>query len=151
MNQVLQSTQRLTRAKAWPALAMLLALTIVFAPIQAAFAQQTLDLPQAFDPAPAASASPADSTVTPGSQADNSSVAAPALADPAATNPIPADIGSIDQYMNQQGEPAPQPSFARNSTSRDPAPSSPATNAIVMGGLLLGLLVLDLALAHHHR
>lgn len=151
MHQLLRSAQNLTRGGVRSALAILLALTIVFAPMQAAFAQQTLDLPQAFDPTPAASASPADSTVTPDGQADNSTVAAPAVADPAAANTIPADVGSIDQYMNQQGEPARQQSFAGNSPSRDPATGSPATNAIVMGGLLVGLLVLDLALAHRHR
>jgi hypothetical protein len=127
----------------------ILALTIAFGPVGRASAE-TLEIPQAspslsFDSGaradPASASSPGGGA--PGASADYAAQAPPASAPQA--QPMP-QIAGIDQYMNQDGR---NNGYAPGNV-RDPRNSgSSSGGAILMGGLMVGLIALDIAINHH--
>jgi len=129
----------------------LLALIVAVAPVGRAIAE-TLEIPQVspsptFDSEAQANSSSAPS---PGVGAVGSSADYEAQATPTSTpqaQPMP-QIAGIDQYMNQDG---------RNNGSAPGNPRDPRNNgsssggAILLGGLMVGLIALDVAINHRHR
>ena len=69
------------------------------------------------------------------------------------TDSYPPDpnVGSIDDYQNQPGENGQPPSFSfGRGAPRSEPPASMATSLIV-GGILVGMMALEIASAHHHH
>jgi len=137
-------------------LATTLALVIATAQVGRAIAG-TLEIPQAVpSPLPAAtqpsralgSASPANSApeIPAGSAADCAAQAAPTSTEKAPP-PIP-QVAGIDQYMNQGGGPG---SGSPPGSLPDPRNNrASSAGGLLMGGLMVGLVALDLAIKHHH-
>jgi hypothetical protein len=66
--------------------------------------------------------------------------------------PPDPNVGSIDDYQNQPGENGRRPSIALGGgRSRSEPPASMTAN-LILGGILVGIVALEIASAHHrHR
>jgi hypothetical protein len=119
------------------ALSALLIAMISLMPAKAAFAEQTLELPQ--------TAMPVETALK--------DAATPEKTRPEVVQPIPANLGSIDDYENQDGS-----SYTTNaSNSSSPLPPdrrgnrAALTNEVLAGALILGVLALEFGGRHSHR
>jgi hypothetical protein len=124
----------------------LLAVAIVLAPLRSAFAQndQTLELPQRFDPSVA---TPTPGYIQPDQSKYDNAEAAPQPSPEAAS---PPQMAGVDQYVNQNG--SNNGSYPAANNPYDPgAAGSSQVGPLLLGGLLLGAIALELALGHHHR
>lgn len=150
--------------------------------IPAIAGEQVLEIPSVANPTAARPHNPVpdlyDTTPPPSSDADAyATSASPSDADsyansgsPAATTPPspqpPAkvaaanseayapdpNVGSIGDYQNQPGENGQQPSFALGRGGSRPEPASSMTANLILGGILVGMVALEVASAHHrHR
>jgi hypothetical protein len=61
------------------------------------------------------------------------------------------NVGSISDYQNQQGENAQPPGIAFGGGARRNEPQSSMTTNLIVGGLIVGLVALEIASHHHHR
>ncbi|MGD0288864.1 MAG: hypothetical protein ABSC63_04285 [Candidatus Binataceae bacterium] len=106
-----------------------------------------------YDTAPAydangATGSPSDAA------AGTSNPAPPPTALAANSEPYPPDpnLGSIDDYQNQPGENGQRPSIALGGGGSRPEPATSMTANLILGGILVGMIALEVASAHHrHR
>jgi hypothetical protein len=118
------------------ALSALLIAMVGLMPAKAAFADQTLELPQ--------TAVPVETALADAPIAEK--------ARPEALSPIPANLGSIDDYENQDGS-----SYAANTSTSSPLPverrgnQTALRNEVLAGALILGVLALEFGGSHHHR
>ena len=149
-------------------MAAALALGLAVLPIGTAFAgEQVLEIPQVAS-APAEVPSPlkphgtttyaggdAYANATPDSYAEPAA-AATGPTDPPDTvaandkyYPPDPNVGSISDYQNQQGENA-RPGFGSGSGTRRNEPPSSMTTNLIVGGIIVGLVALEMA-SHHHR
>lgn len=64
--------------------------------------------------------------------------------------PPDPNVGSINDYQNQQGENA-QPRIALGGGARGNEPQTSMTTNLIVGGLIVGLMALEIASHHHHR
>jgi hypothetical protein len=140
------------------ALSALLAATICGLPAtKVAFADQVLELPRVSAPAPA-----------PLPDASYSSDAVAEPEPPAKRNltPLPADLGSVEDYENQGDEASSSPRFASSSrfASSPGFASGPSTiridqgggrdamvTNVILGALVIGLFAMEMNSAHQHR
>jgi hypothetical protein len=115
-----------------------------------AFADQVLELPRVSAPAPA----PA-----PDASYSSDAVAEPEPRAKRNLTPLPADLGSVEDYENQ-GEPSSSPRFA-SSPSFASGPSTVridqgggrdamVTN-VILGALVIGLFAMEMNAAQQHR
>jgi hypothetical protein len=102
-------------------------------------------IPDLYDTVPASNADAAAGTSAP----------APPPAKVAANResyPPDPNLGSIDEYQNQPGENGQRPSFAFGGGGRRSEPPGSITSAdLIIGGIILGMVALEVASAHHHR
>lgn len=137
------------------ALSAFLAATICGLPAtRMAFADQVLELPRATAAAPAPDASySADAVPEPEPRASRN------------LTPLPADLGSVEDYENQ-GEPSASPRFAASprfgtspSFAGGPSPvridqggsrDAMVTN-VILGALVIGLFAMEMNADHQHR
>jgi hypothetical protein len=61
------------------------------------------------------------------------------------------NVGSISDYQNQQGENAQPAGIAFGGGARRNEPQSSMTTNLIVGGLIVGLVALEIASHHHHR
>jgi hypothetical protein len=61
------------------------------------------------------------------------------------------NVGSISDYQNQQGENAQPTGIAFGGGARRNEPQSSMTTNLIVGGLIVGLVALEIASHHHHR
>jgi hypothetical protein len=97
----------------------------------------------------AAPSSP-DANADPNAPADPAS-APPTVASNSGYAPDP-NLGSIDDYQNQQGgnaQSAPGVTFGGGGQPNEPPQSM--TTKLIVGGLIVGLVALGMATSHHHR
>jgi hypothetical protein len=149
-------------------LAAFLTVMIGFLPIGPAFAgESVLEIPTA-NGAPAAAppysssagpssyAGPDAYGTAPGATSGGTASAEPPSTVAANTEPYPPDpnLGSIDDYQNQPGENGRQQQPAGiyfGGGSRPNEPQRSMTTNLIVGGLLVGLVALEMASHHHHR
>jgi hypothetical protein len=66
--------------------------------------------------------------------------------------PPDPNVGSIDDYQNQPGENGQRPSIALGRGGSRPEPATSMTANLILGGILVGMIALEVASAHHrHR
>lgn len=111
------------------------------------------NVPDLYDTAPAYDANGA--TGSPGDAAAGTSDPAPpptALAANSEPYPPEPNLGSIDDYQNQPGENGQRPSIALGGGGSRPEPATSMTANLILGGILVGMIALEVASAHHrHR
>ena len=149
-----QSAGRCSFPRAQPLLLVaVLVLVIAIAPGGRAIAG-TLEIPQAAPSLPSTQATEPPSTASPhnssgeiasGSAADYAAQSAPTST--AQAPPMP-QVAGIDQYMNQGGRASGYPPGGAPDPRNNRA--NP-TGGLLMGGLMGGLIALDIAVNHHHR
>jgi len=61
------------------------------------------------------------------------------------------NVGSISDYQNQQGENAQPAGITFSGGARRNEPQSSMTTNLIVGGLIVGLVALEIASHHHHR
>jgi hypothetical protein len=107
------------------------------------------------DPYEAARSSNADWTaVTPMEATAGTSDPAPRPAAVAANSesyPPDPNVGSISDYQNQPGEDGRPPSFAMRGGGGRYEPQGSMTANLIIGGILVGMVALEIASAHHHH
>jgi hypothetical protein len=149
------------------AMAAILAIGLALSPIGTAFAgEQVLEIPPVTSVPAAAPASrkphstgysgvDAYANATPDSYVDPAAGARGPTnpADTVAANeksyPPDPNVGSISDYENQQAENA-QPRIALGGGARRNEPQTSMTTNLIVGGLIVGLVALEIA-SHHHR
>jgi hypothetical protein len=149
-------------------LAAVLAIGLAVLPSGSAFAgEQVLEIPQVGSvPAKVPSArkphgttyaaGDAYASATPDSYVDPAATASGPTDPPdtvaANDNSYPPDpnVGSINDYQNQQGENA-QPGIGLGGGARRNEPQTSMTTNLIVGGLIVGLMALEIASHHHHR
>jgi hypothetical protein len=148
-------------------MAAVLAIGLAAFPTGQAFAgEQVLEIPQATGiPAEASSSRKPDTTysgpdayanptpdsyVSPAARATDPTDPPATLAANDKSYPPDPNVGSINDYQNQQGENA-QPKLAFGSGARRNEPQSSMTTNLIVGGLIAGLVALEIASHHHHR
>jgi hypothetical protein len=164
--------RRLGSRAAGRAIAAILALTIAALPVASAFAgESVLEIPPvgggpAVAPlsssGPAAYGSPsdgsgADAIGTPRLSSPDSTSGSSRAADPPSTvssntgsyPPVP-NVGSIEDYQNQAGENRQPAGISFGGGARPNEPQRSMTTELILGGLLVGMVALELA-SHHHR
>jgi hypothetical protein len=108
-------------------------------------------VPDLYDTIPPTS-SDADAYAAAGTPAD---APAPPPASVAANSPSYApdpNLGSIDDYQNQPGENGRPPSFALGGGGTRPEPPASMTTNLILGGILVGMVALEIASRHQrHR
>ena len=143
-----------------------MAFTIPVLPMTSAFAgAQVLEIPQATS----VPVTPSSSTSTYGSAPDSYGTAPDSYPDPTSGSTNPANppptvasnsesyppgpnLGSISDYQNQQGENARPAGIAFGGGTRRHEPQSSMTTNLIVGGLIVGLVALEMASHHrHHR
>jgi len=149
-------------------MAAVLAIGLAVSPIGTAFAgEQVLEIPQvASVPTKVPSARKPHGTTYAGGDA-YANATPDSYADPAAAATGPTDppdtvaanaksyppdpnVGSINDYQNQQGENA-QPRIGLGGGARRNEPQTSMTTNLIVGGLIVGLVALEIASHHHHR
>lgn len=164
-----RSRDRGSRGVARQMIAAMLAVGLAALPIGPAFAgEQVLEIPQATSvPAEAPSSSKHSgatysgrdgySNATPDSAMDATAGAEDPTDPPdtVASNeksyaPDP-NVGSISDYQNQQGENAQPAGIALGGGTRRNEPQGSMTTNLIVGGLIVGLVALEIASHHHHR
>lgn len=149
------------RGPLWQARLLLVAIALGLPMLQVAPAlagDQVLEIPRAGANATAHPNELYDSPAPPPSNNDadayaNASAPQPSPAPGAlAANSYPPDpnVGSIDDYQNQPGESRQGPSVAFGGGGSHQEPSSMA-GSLILGGILVGMVALEIAAAHHHR
>jgi hypothetical protein len=150
-------------------MAAVLVIGLAMLPISQAFAgEQVLEIPQVPSARPAeASSSPKPHGATYSGPDTYGNATADSSGDPAAAATDPTDppdaiaandksyppdpnLGSISDYQNQQGEDA-QPRIPLGGGARRSEPQSSMTTNLIVGGLIVGLVALEIASHHHHR
>jgi hypothetical protein len=124
------------------ALSALLAVSTCALPATSAFAEQVLELPQAAAQTPSADA-PAEAEAEPKPRRQ-------------AMTPMPAGLGSIDDYENQ-GESSYPAGIASPPPNLRVDPNGPnrnregLVNDVILGALAIGLFAMEVHAAHQHR
>ena len=143
------------------ALAVVLAIGLSLLPVAPAVAgEQVLEIPQVIA-TPATPRSPRSAPdlydTTPAYGADATAAASDPAPPPttvaANTESYPdPNVGSISDYQNQPGENGQRPSIALGSGARRSEPPASMTTNLILGGILIGMVALEIAAAHHrHR
>ena len=108
-------------------------------------------------PAPDAAADdPTAYATEPASAGAHGSAPAPeptAVAANTESYPPDPNVGSINDYQNQPGENGQAPSFSFGGGSPRPEPAGSMATNLIMGGILVGMVALEIASSHHshHR
>ncbi len=126
-------------------------------------AEQVLELPQAiatptalrahhhvpdlYDTTPAITPAP-DANADANAGAPDPAPRPTAVAANTASYPPDPNVGSISDYQNQPGENGQSPSFSFGAGGRRSEPHTSMTTHLVVGGILLGMMALEIA-AHH--
>jgi hypothetical protein len=124
-------------------LSVVLAASICVLPARTAFADQVLELPQAAAPASSPDRSADGAAVEPEPQRQ-------------AMTPMPAGLGSIDDYENQ-GESSYPAGIASAPSNLRVDPNGPnrnregMVNDVILGALAIGLFAMEVHAAHQHR
>lgn len=153
------------------ALAVSLAASLCIAPITTALADQVLEVPQMAAPATSADASAKDAAPAAHPRHSHHEV----TERPKAMAPLPANLGSVEDYEHQDGEDAPSSSYSRRYSSSgfggqaagfggpggnfaganlqfDPGHDRQAlTNNLILGALAIGLFAMEVQASHHHH
>ena len=73
------------------------------------------------------------------------------VADNSESYPPDPNVGSINDYQNQPGENGSRPSYAFAGGARRSEPQGSMSTNLIIGGILVGMIAIEIASAHHHR
>ena len=111
------------------------------------------DTTPATAPAPDANvnAMPGDPTAYANAGAPEPATQPTAIASNTESYPPDPNVGSINDYQNQPGENGQPPSFSFGGRAPHSEPPASMTTSLIVGGILVGMMALEIASAHHHH
>lgn len=111
------------------------------------------DTSPATAPAPDANvnAAPGDATAYTNAGAREPAAQPTAIASNTESYPPDPNVGSINDYQNQPGENGQPPSFSFGGRAPRSEPPASMTTNLIVGGILVGMMALEIASAHHHH